>query len=89
MLAGYSVPTGMKSASKLVKRPHGQCGCMRPELGEVWKFHVPSFTFWTDLELKNMSKEVSAQNVSTMKRKISKTCITLTNTKNPAMVGFQ
>lgn len=56
MLAGYSAPTGMKSASKLVKRPYGQCGCMRPELGEVWKFHVPSFTFWTDLELKNMWK---------------------------------
>lgn len=35
MLAGYSATTGMKSTSKLVKRPHGQCGCMRPELGEV------------------------------------------------------
>lgn len=35
MLAGYSALTGMESASKLVKLPHGQCGCMRPELGEV------------------------------------------------------
>ena len=37
MLAGHSARalTGMESASKLVKLPHGQCGRMRPELGEV------------------------------------------------------
>ena len=33
MLAGYSAPTGMKSASKLVKRPHGQCGSVRVKGG--------------------------------------------------------
>ena len=35
MLAGYSALTGMKSALKLVKLPHGQVVACARNLGEV------------------------------------------------------